>query len=494
MNTIYNFPVMTAEEAAELVPDGAKIALGGFTPAGSPKAVPEAIALRAQELHAQGKSYKLDVLTGASVSSSIDDKLAAADAVRWRAPYQTSRLMRQSINADKVEFVDMHLSEISQMVDYGFLGEIDVAVIEASAIDNRGRVCLTTGIGCAPTFARRAKKVIIELNSYHSPRLAEITDIAFIKPPPNRYPIPIYHPLDKIGIGHVEIPPERIAAIVETNRPDEVGAFGDCGEVATRIAANFVQFMLNEIAAGRVPRNFLPLQSGVGNINNAVLKALGDNEDFPAFCMFSEVLQDSAVELMERERITGVSASSLTIMPETLQHVYNNFDYFSHRIVLRPQELSNNPELVRRLGVIALNVALEMDIYGNVNSTHLFGSSIMNGIGGSGDFERNSYLSVFMSPSTAKNGAISAIVPMCTHVDHSEHSVKVIVTEHGVADLRGLSPRSKAETIINNCAAPEYRDYLMRYITSSRGGHIGQHLDNAFELHLNYLKSGKMLP
>ncbi len=253
MNPIYKFPIMTAEEAAELVPHGAKIALGGFTPAGAPKVVPKAIAERAKELHNQGKEYKLDVLTGASVSSSIDDKLAEAEAVRWRAPYQSSRLMRQSINADKVEFVDMHLSEISQMVDYGFLGEIDVAIIEASALDNRGRVCLTTGIGCAPTFAKKAKKVIIELNSYHSPRLSEITDITFIKPPPNRYPIPIYHPLDKIGLGHIEIPPEKIAAVVETHCPDEVTPFGECDDISRKIAANLVEFMLNEIAVGRVP-------------------------------------------------------------------------------------------------------------------------------------------------------------------------------------------------------------------------------------------------
>ena len=120
-------------------------------------------------------------------------------------------------------------------------------------------------------------------------------------------------------------------------------------------------------------------------------------------------------------------------------------DRYRDSIILRPQEISNHPELIRRLGCLAMNGMIEADIYGNVNSTHVNGTAIMNGIGGSGDFARNAYISFFMTPSTAKKGAVSCIVPMVTHVDHTEHDVHVLVTEQGLADLRGLSPKQRAE-------------------------------------------------
>lgn len=493
MSSYNRFPVMSAAEAAALINHGDMVAIGGFSPAGAPKAVAKALAEHAVNLHQSGKPFQIKLLSGASISASTEDLLAESAAVSWRAPYQTSGVMRKMINQGKIDFADMHLSEVPQMVDYGFFGELDFAIIEASSIDNSGRITLTTGIGAAPTFAAKAKKIIVELNAYHSPRLEEITDIAILSAPPNRKPIPICHPMDRIGCGYLNVPPEKIVAVIETNMPDEIGAFAECNDADKKIADNLVEFMLNELASGRIPKTFLPIQSGVGNINNAVLKALGEHPDFPVFSMYTEVFQDSAAELMERGKIAGVSASSLTILPATLEKIYANFDFYKSKIVLRPQELSNNPEVIRRLGVIALNVALEVDIYGNANSTHLFGQNIMNGIGGSGDFERNAYLPVFMLPSTAKQGCISSIVPMCTHLDSNEHSVKVIITEYGVADLRGLSPRRKAVEIIEKCAAPEYRDYLRNYLDGAGDGHIGHDLSRAFELHRNYLHTGKML-
>jgi succinyl-CoA:acetate CoA-transferase len=89
--------------------------------------------------------------------------------------------------------------------------------------------------------------------------------------------------------------------------------------------------------------------------------------------------------------------------------------------------MSNHPEGVRRLGINPINTALEADIYGNVNSTHVLGTHMMNGIGGSGvrgfggsgDFARNAYLAVFATKSIAKGGRISSIVPMVSHVDHT---------------------------------------------------------------------------
>ena len=172
----------------------------------------------------------------------------------------------------------------------------------------------------------------------------------------------------------------------------------------------------------------------------------------------------------------------------------NEFDFFAPRLVLRPQEISNNPAAVRQLGVIALNTALEADLYGHVNSTHVLGQTMINGIGGSGDFTRNAYLSIFLCPSVAKGGKISTVVPMCPHVDHNEHSVQVVVTEQGLADLRGLAPRERAKALIDRCAHPAYRDYLHRYVREAGPGHIQHDLDRCFELHQNLLRYGAMLP
>lgn len=488
-----SYRIMSADTAAECIEHGNMVVFSGFTPAGAPKVLPGAIATRAIDHHEQQKEFQIRLLTGASISAQADDELAQADAIAWRAPYQTASLLREKINQGAVSFVDLHLSEVAQMVNYGFFGDIDVAVIEASALSADGKVYLTSGIGNSPVFLHKAKKIIIELNHYHSPRVAELADIVMLGAPPRRNTLPIFHTLDKVGQPYVQVDPSKIIGVVETELPDASNSLDRENPLCEQIADNVVNFLLNELRLGRIPPEFLPLQSGVGNINNAVMKRLGENPHIPPFMMYSEVLQESVVRLIESEKVLGVSASSLTISPTSLKKIYDNMDFFANRIVLRPQEISNHPEIIRRLGVIALNVGLEFDIYGHANSTHVAGTELVNGIGGSADFERNAYLSIFMAPSIVKGGKVSTIVPMCTHVDHSEHSVKVIVTEQGVADLRGLSPMQRAAAIINNCAHPMYRDYLHQYLAQAKGGHLHHNLAQAFQLHQNLFEYGSML-
>jgi succinyl-CoA:acetate CoA-transferase len=159
--------------------------------------------------------------------------------------------------------------------------------------------------------------------------------------------------------------------------------------------------------------------------------------------------------------------------------------------------LADCPELVARVGLIAMNSGIEVDIYGHVNSTHIQGSRIVSGIGGSCDFMWNAFLSVVLLSSTARRGAISCIVPMVTHVDHPEHAVDVIVTEQGLADLRGLAPVERARTIIANCAHPDYKPLLSQYLEeaiNSRGGHEPHMLEKAFSFHLRFAETGSMKP
>jgi acetyl-CoA hydrolase len=487
------FPRLSPEEAAARIDHGMTVGFSGFTPSGAAKAVPRALAAKARDVKDRGGTFRLRVLTGASTGADFDDALAEVDAIAWRTPYQSSRPLRDRINAQETQFVDMHLSHIPQLVHFGFFGTLDYAVVEAIDLTNDGRIYLSTSVGASPTYLRHAEKIIVELNQWPSKRLWEMHDIDLLHTPPFRSPIPIHHPLSKMGVPYMTVDPKRIVGVVETNASDGVPDFSEPGEVSTAIADHVVGFLMDEMRAGRIPDDFLPLQAGVGNVANAVMAGLGES-DVPDFTMYTEVLQDSMLGLLEEGRLTGASTTALTLSDEAMERVFDNMDFFAPRVVLRPQELSNNPGVVRRLGVIAINTALEADIYGNVNSTHVGGTQLMNGIGGSGDFVRNAYLSIMVCPSLAKGGKISTIVPMVTHVDHSEHSLQVLVTEQGLADLRGKGPLERAKAIIENCAHPSYRPYLNRYLEEAPMGHIRHDLDRCFELHRNLRERGTMLP
>ena len=205
------------------------------------------------------------------------------------------------------------------------------------------------------------------------------------------------------------------------------------------------------------------------------------------------MLQDAVVDLIRKGRVRFGSCCSLTVTNECLDGIYADMDFFKDKLVIRPSEISNNPEIVRRLGVLSINTAIEADIYGNVNSTHIMGTKMMNGIGGSGDFTRPAYISIFTTPSTAKDGNISTIVPMVAHLDHTEHDVNIIVTEYGVADLRGKGPKERALEVINKCAHPDYKPILLDYLKHTDGKSQTPHnMQGALALHDTFLKTGDM--
>jgi acetyl-CoA hydrolase len=280
--------------------------------------------------------------------------------------------------------------------------------------------------------------------------------------------------------------------VVETDLEEEGVEFSPPAELTQRIGQNVAEFLAAERRAGRIPKEFLPLQSGVGDTANAVLGALGENPGIPPFAMYTEVLQDAVVRLIQNGRVTFASTSALTLSQKMREEVYSDLRRYRNRILLRPQEITNNPEVIRRLGLISVNTAIEVDIFGNVNSTHVMGKQLMNGIGGSGDFTRNAYISIFICPSTQKGGKISTIVPLVSHADHSEHSVQVVVTEHGVADLRGTDPYERSKRIINNCAHPDYRKDLISYLNLMHEGHTPQTLGAVFAMHQQFLRTGDM--
>jgi len=487
-----NYKVLTAEQAAEFVNNGDIVSFSGFTAAGCPKVVPTAIAKRAAAAHKKGEKFKIGMYTGASSGDSLDGELARAKAILFRTPYQSSADSRKALNSGEAHYFDMHLSALAQELRYGFMEKPKFCIVEACDLTDNGEIVPTSGVGNLPTFCRLADYIIVELNAAHPKTLRGMHDIYEPKDPPMREAIPIYKVSDRCGVPYVKVAPEKIIGVVHTNLPNEVGEFTPVDEVTAKIGDNVSKFLAAEIKAGRIPKEFLPIQSGVGNVANAVLGSLGNNPDIPAFEMYTEVIQDSVIGLIKSERIKFASGCSLTISNEKLQEVYGNLDFFKQKIVLRPQELSNNPEVVRRLGLITINTALEADIFGNINSTHVLGTKMMNGLGGSGDFTRAAYISIYTCPSTAKGGAISAIVPMVSHQDHSEHSVKILITEHGIADLRGKSPIQRANEIIEKCVAPEYKEMLRDYLKSAPVAHTPMNIEKCFEMHKAFMQTGDM--
>ncbi len=482
--------VVTAEEAAAMINPSDKIGISGFTPSGYPKAVPLALEKRIRDEH-----FKIDLWTGASVGPEADQALVECDGMNRRFPYQTNGVLRKAINTGKVHYIDMHLSHVAQQVRYGFFGELDVCIIEVCAITEDGHLVPTTAIGNSPVFVSQAKKVIVEVNVSQPLELEGMHDIYEPACPPHRQPIPITSAGDRIGTPYIPCDRDKIVAIVPCDITDKTRPFAPIDDDAKKMSAHLIDFLQNEIKHHRLPEGLLPLQSGVGNVANAVISGLVESP-FEGLSVYSEVIQDGMFDLIDAGKLDMVSGTSLSPSPDGLVRFYQNIDRYRDKIILRPQEISNNPEVIRRLGVIAMNTALEMDMYGNVNSTHVTGTKMMNGIGGSGDFARNGYLSIFFTQSTAKGGDISSIVPFASHLDHTEHDVHVYVSEQGVADVRGLSPKERARVIIDNIVHPDYRDalrdYLKRAEAATGGAQTPHLLDEAFSWHTRFLETGSM--
>ncbi len=494
--------IMSAEAAAALIHHGDHVGMSGFTGSGYPKAIPPALARHIEAANASGQPFRIGVWTGASTAPELDGALAKVGGIEMRLPYQSDPTCRARINAGEMEYVDIHLSHVAQFVWFGFLGNLNVAVVEVAGVLEDGRLIPASSVGNNKTWLDLADKVILEVNSWHAAGLEGMHDIYYgTALPPNRRPIPVLHPSSRIGEGYLHVDPAKVVAVVETHLPDRQNTFAPPDEASERIAEHILEFLEHEVGVGRLPPTLLPLQSGVGNTANAVLSGLNKGK-YKGLTAYTEVLQDGMLEMLKSGTLAFASSTALSLSREGMQEFLQNLDFYRERILLRPQEISNHPEVIRRLGVISMNGMIEADLYGNVNSTHLMGTRIMNGIGGSGDFARNAFVSIFMTASTAKNGAISCIVPMASHVDHTEHDVQVIVTEQGLADLRGLSPRQRCKLLIERCAHPDYRDALREYVAraeaAARSGRAGLHtphvLHDALAWHQRYEDTGRMLP
>ncbi|HSP21002.1 MAG TPA: acetyl-CoA hydrolase/transferase family protein [Planococcus sp. (in: firmicutes)] len=481
--------VVSPEEAASWIADGMTLGLSGFTRAGDVKAVPYALVERAAT-----EKFKVNVFTGASLGSDIDKLFAEAGIVNKRLPFQAEPAMRKKINEGEMLFVDHHLSHTAEWIRAGVIEPIDFAIVEALSITEDGMIIPTTSVGNSSLFTTHAKNIIVEINMAQPVLFEGLHDIYDPGKQGERGPIPLMNVSDRIGTRGIPVDLEKIRGIVFTNQEDSPSTIVQPDEETEIMAGHLLDFLRMEVETGRLTEKLAPLQSGIGSVANAVLHGMIDSE-FKNLEVYSEVLQDAVFDLMDAGKVDFASCCSITLSEPKMKQVFGDFEKYRSKIIMRPQEISNHPEIIRRLGLISINTALEFDIYGNVNSTHVSGTKIMNGIGGSGDFARNARLAIFVTKSIAKGGNISSVVPFVPHVDHTEHDVDVVVTEQGYADLRGLAPRERVPLIIENCVHPLYREQMHAYYAEAleRGGQTPHVLEKAFSWHAHLAEHGSML-
>src|SRR5690625_5143305 len=438
------------------------LGMSGFTLFGEPKEFPLALSERGKK-----ENFKVNLYTGASLGPTADQSMAEADIINLRVPYQANPIMRKKINTGEMYYIDQHLSTTGEEVRKGNLGKIDYAVIEAAAITEDGMIIPTGSVGNSPIFVEKAENVIIELNTKAPKEYEGLHDIYCMDEQGKRKDVHMYSGRDRFGDIGIKVDPDKVKGIVLSEQPDIPSPLFEPNEETQQIADNLLQFFADEVEAGRLTKSLAPIQSGVGSVANAVLNGMR-NSQFRDLEIYSEVLQDGVFDLIDAGVVKFASGTAFSLSERRVATLAEDLAKYKDQIVFRPQEISNHPENIRRLGVISFNTPIEVDIYGNVNSTHVSGTRVMNGIGGSGDFARNARITIFVTSSLAKDGKISSVVPFVSHVDHTEHDVDIIVTEQGYADLRGLAPVQRAEQIIENCANPLYKDQLREYFEIGR--------------------------
>ena len=496
--------IMNPEDTVQLFRDGMYLGFSGFAE-GHPKTVPGLLADYVESNGLVGK-MRFSVFTGASIGTDVDNRWSRLRMLDRRWPHQQGDTIRLAINEGGVSFGDRHLSMFAQDFGYGFYtlehgGKVDIGVIEASCITEDGGIVPTLAVGIVAEIVARAEKLIIEINT-KIPSFEGLHDCLTFEAPPMKQIYPVRHVHDRIGSTSIPCDRNKIVAIVESWK-DPVGRpLGPSDEKSDLIASHVIDFLRFEVKSGRLPQNLLPLQSGVRTIANAVFGGLLKSP-FKNLSVWTEVFQDNLMDLFDAGKLDAVSAASFSLSADGLKRLFANWERYTRNTILRPIQISNHPEPVRRLGLISMNTPIEFDLYAHVNSSLVNGSRMLNGIGGSGEFMRNAYLSIMHTPSTRPSridpNGISCVVPMVPHVDHTEHDMDVLVTEQGLADLRGLAPRERAQRIIDKCAHPEYRPILQEYFSRAsreclaRGnGHEPHMLYKVFTMQRNLEEHGTM--
>ena len=474
--------VASAEDAIRFIKSGMSVGICSDL-----LSILQALEKRANE----GSDFQIQLWSGVAILEA-DRLLGKLGRVNRRIGQQT--LLRKAINARQVEYLDTPLGFFYQSIRAREFGPLDLAIIEAVGITEEGNLIPSYRVSDMPNFVQAARQVIVQLNTHYPLEFEGMHDIYLPPNPPHKQPIPILRVDDRVGTPYIPLDPEKVACIVVSEIPEPTELSQSIDEASRIIGRHLINFLKEEVSRGKLPSNLLPIEIGLGAIPTAVLDELGKS-DFENLEFYSAILNDQVLNLIANGKVRAASGSGFFLTARGEKELIQNLEDYKRHVVLRPVEITDCPEVVMRLGILALNGAVEVDIYGHVNSSHIMNGDIVSGVGGASEFAMNAFLSVILLSSTARDGKISCVVPMVSHVDISEHGVDVIVTEQGVADLRGLTPKERAERIINDCAHPEYRPILRDYFEKAKkhgGGHEPQLMEEALSFHQRFLKMGTM--
>ncbi len=411
----------TAERAVELVRSGDRVWVQQGC--GTPTVLLDALSARAQDL----RDVEICHMLTLGRLAYLDP--ATAGHLRHNALFLGANA-RAAVGAGLADYTPVSLGEIERLFDDEL--RIDVALVQTAPPDDHGFLSLGTGPDCTLTAARHARCVIVEMND-RMPR----------------------------ALGDTFLHAGRAGAVVAVSHPLQE---------LTRARPDPVHERVAERVAGLIPDG-ATLQLGIGGIPDAVLARLGDRRDLG---IHSELCPDGVVPLIEAGVITGARK---TLHPG---RVIAGFVLGSRRILdciddnpmfeFHPTSYVNDPFVIAQNDrMVAVNSAIQVDLTGQVCADSI-GSAPYSGVGGQPDFVRGAARSrggrsIIALPSTARGGSVSRIVPTLAAgagVVTTRADVDAVVTEHGVAHLRGRSLRQRAEALIS-IADPRFRDQLLDF-------------------------------
>ncbi|KAK4705081.1 hypothetical protein P7C70_g1127, partial [Phenoliferia sp. Uapishka_3] len=401
----------TAEELPEN--DGKKlISLLAQTASESSRVQPAALADHVENNNLQADpatKLQFNLFVGASTGPEVEDRWAKLDMIRFRAPHQVGKEVAKGINSGRIDFageiVYLLTKDLAPLADLSFVktstclcslrilhtdvclffsyvfsaalttarskdyalnkkhGEpkkhLDWAIVEATAITEDGKIVPGASVGATPEILQSAEKIIIEVNTKIPSFEGEA--LSLFKQKLSLIEL-ITSPSQRIGETAIQIDLDRVVAVIEADRPDNTGGNAPETEDSKAIARHLIEFLQSEVTDGRLPKNLLPLQSGIGNVANSIIGGLADGP-FEDVQVWTEVLQDTFIRFLDSGKLSFATATSIRFSPEGFDHFYKNWASYKDRLLLRSQQVANSPEIIRRLGVIAMMDGIDLETW-----------------------------------------------------------------------------------------------------------------------------------
>lgn len=415
---LYASKLMTADEAVRQIPDGSRVFFGHA--ANEPPVLVDALVRN----YEQYKDVEIVHWVPMGKGEYCDPKMKGH--LRHNAMF-VGGPTRKAVQEGRADYTPFFFHQSTRFFSDGTF-PIDVAMVSVTPPDKHGYVSLGVSVGGTKPACLNAKMVIAQVNDQMPRTMGE----SFL---------------------HVS----QLTCCVEASTPLPELSGGTIGEVEEAIGRNVASLV----------EDGSTLQLGIGTIPDAVLKFLGDKKDLG---IHSEMFSDGVVELAEAGVITNAKK---TLHPGKFEVAFlmgtrRLYDFVDHNpdVELRPVDYVNNPFVIaQNENMVSINSCVQVDLMGQVASESI-GPKQISGVGGQVDFVRGASaskggVSIMAMPSTVK-GKISKIVPLLDEgaaVTTSRNDVDYIVTEYGVAALKGQTLRQRARNLIE-IAHPDFRDEL----------------------------------